>query len=123
MIRALESIRHNKVFYKKGALLEGLAEGDASRLVKLGSAEYIVTPEEELAIQTAKSSKVQEIDPALFEELRGTLDEEFNAEELMREAKSVGVDLMGATTKKAVIEAIIQQGKAELLLEDDPDDV
>ncbi|BAQ11452.1 hypothetical protein OXB_2982 [Bacillus sp. OxB-1] len=121
MIRALEPIRHNQIDYKKGALIDGLSEEDVRRLVNLKSAEYVISPDEEIKIQhTAKDKKA--IDPQLFEELRAALDEEYNAEELAREAKAVGVDLAGTTTKKSVIEAIINQGKADDLLEDESND-
>lgn len=121
MIRALEPIRHNKIEYRKNAIIEGLSASDAKRLVELQSAEYIISPEEELKVQQTKET-TKKIDPQHFEELRVALDEEYNAEELTREAKAVGVDLAGATTKKAVIEAIINQGKTDELLEDDSDD-
>lgn len=120
MIRALETIRHNKTVYQKGSLLDGLADGEAKRLVNLKAAEYVISPDEELNIQTARQEL--KIDAELFEEYRAALDEEYNAEELSREAKEVGVDLTGATTKKAMIAAIINQGKADELLEDDSDE-
>lgn len=118
MIRALEAIRHNSIDYKKGDLVKGLLADEAKRLVNLKSAEYVISPDEELQIQEAKQAS-KKIDPALFEELRNALDEEYNAEELKREAKAIDVDLTGATTKAAIIEAIINQGKADELLEDD----
>lgn len=121
MIRALEAIRHNSVDYRKGDLVEGLLPEEAKRLVDLKSAVYVISPDEELKIQSAKQTP-KTIAPELFEELRAALDDEYNAEELSREAKAIGVDLTGATTKKAVIEAIINQGKADELLEDEPND-
>lgn len=120
MIRALEAIRHNKTDYRKNAIIKGLSELDAKRLVELKSAVYVISPEEEMQIQQTEKSSVK-VDPQLFEELRSSLDTEYNSEELSREAKEVGVDLTGATTKKAVIEAIINQGKADALLEDEQD--
>ncbi|ARK25998.1 hypothetical protein SporoP37_15840 [Sporosarcina sp. P37] len=120
MIRAMENIRHNQEVFKKGSLIDGLSSDEAKRLVALKSAEYVISPEEELDIQTAKTEI--NIDPELFEELRAALDEEYNAEELSREAKAAGVDLTGTTTKKAVIEAIIRQGKADDLLEEASDE-
>lgn len=121
MIRALEAIRHNSVDYRKGDLVEGLSGDEAKRLVNLKSAVYVISPDEELKIQSAKELP-KTIAPELFEELRVALDDEYNAEELSREAKAIGVDLTGATTKKAVIEAIINQGKADELLEDEQND-
>lgn len=120
MIRALEPIRHNKIEYRKDAIIKGLSESEAKRLVGLKSAVYVISPEEEMEIQQTEKS-IDKIDPQLFEELRVALDDEYNAEELSREAKAVGVDLTGATTKKAVIESIINQGKADELLEDESD--
>ncbi|MBG9479411.1 hypothetical protein [Lysinibacillus sphaericus] len=118
MIRAKHTIRHNNVAYKKGAIIEGLTENEADRLVRLKSAEYVISPEEEMKKQQV-AKDVKEIQSELFEELRKALDEEFNAEELKREAKEVGVDLTGLTRKDDIIEAIIRQGKADELLEDD----
>ena len=118
MIRARFTIRHDEESYKKGDLIKGLSAKEELRLVALNAAEYIISPEEELKIQVA-TGEVKPIDPVLFEELRKALDEEYNAEELTREARDVGVDLAGATTKKAVIEAVINQGKADELLEDE----
>lgn len=118
MIRALETIRHNKVTYNKGAIISDLTKVSEKRLVSLKSAEYVITPEEEMKIQVAKGES-KTIDPQLFEELRSDLDAEYNADELKREAKEVGVDLTGARTKDEVIAAIINQGKADELLEDE----
>lgn len=118
MIRALETIRHNKVTYQKGTVISELKEQDEKRLVALKSAEYVISPEEEQKIQNADGES-KTIDPAVFEELRAALDDEYNAEELKREAKEVGVDLTGATNKPEVIAAIINQGKADELLEDE----
>lgn len=118
MIRAKHAIRHNDVVYKKGAIIEGLTESEAERLVRLKSAEYVISPEEELKKQQV-ANDVKEIPSEVFEELRVALDEEYNAEELKREAGEVGVDLTGLTRKGDIIEAIIRQGKADELLEDD----
>lgn len=118
MIRAKHAIRHNDVAYKKGAIIAGLTEFEAERLVRLKSAEYVISPEEEMKKQQV-TDDVKVIPPEVFEELRVALDEEYNAEELKREAKEVGVDLTGLTRKDDIIEAIIKQGKADELLEDD----
>lgn len=117
MIRAKHPIRHNDVEYKKGTIIEGLTESEAERLVRLKSAEYVISPEEEMKKQQVANNV--EIPNELFEELRKALDEEYNAEELKREAKDVGVDLTGLTRKDDIIEAIIRQGKADELLEED----
>lgn len=118
MIRALHCIRHDGVQYKKGALIEGLTAKAAQRLVDIKAAEYVVSPEEEL-----KKQKVQApppvVTPEQFAEYAKDLDELYNADELKREAKEVGVDLTGITKKEDVIAAIINQGKADELLEDD----
>src|SRR5690606_15285569 len=116
MIRAKHNIRHNGVTYKKGAILDGLKPEEEERLVVLKAAEYIISPSDELKKQQVKGDKV-EISPTEFEELRVALDEEYNAEELKRAAKEVGVDLTGASTKAEVIAAIINQNKADELLE------
>lgn len=121
MIRAKFTIRHDEEVYKKGDLIKGLSAKEEKRLVELNAAEYIISPEEELRVQQVSEPIV--ISPELFEELRVALDEEYNAEELKREAKAIDVDLTGATTKGAIIEAIINQGKADELLEDgEPND-
>lgn len=118
MIRAKHPIRHNDVEYKKGTIIEGLTKSEAERLVRLKSAEYVISPEEEMKKQQV-AEDVKVIPPDEFEELRSALDELYNAEELKRVAKEVGVDLTGLTKKEPIIEAIIKQGKADLLLEDD----
>lgn len=118
MIRAKHPIRHNGKQFLKGAIIEGLTAAEANRLVTLKSAEYILSPEEELAKQKAAGQSVT-ITSEQFEELRAALDDEYNAEELTRAAKDVGVDLTGVKGKAATIEAIIHQGKADELLEDD----
>lgn len=118
MIRAKHPIRHNNVEYKKGSIIDGLKKSEAERLVRLNSAEYVISPEEELKKQQV-ANDVKVIPPDVFEEFRSALDDEYNAEELKREAKEVGVDLTGLTRKDDIIEAIIRQGKADLLLEDD----
>lgn len=118
MIRALHCIRHDDKSYKKGALIDGLTKTAEQRLVDLKAAEFVITPEEELQKQ-----KVQAPAPKYtseeFEELAKDLDDNYNAEDLKRAAKEVGVDLSGTSKKDEVIEAIINQGKADELLEDD----
>lgn len=118
MIRAKHPIRHNDVVYKKGDLIVGLSSSEFERLVRLKSAEYVISPEEEMKKQQV-AEDVKVIPPDEFEELRTALDELYNAEELKRVAKEVGVDLTGLTKKEPIIEAIIIQGKADELLEDD----
>lgn len=121
MIRAKHNIRHDGVAYKKGAIIEGLTKDENERLVKLKAAEFIITPQEELQKQKVKNS-FKEIPPEQFEELRAALDDLYNAEELKREAVEAGVDLTDATRKAEVIAAIINQGKADELLEDEDND-
>lgn len=121
MIRAKHVIRHNNIKYKKGSIIDGLTEKEEKRLVFLKAADYVISPEEEMKKQQV-ANDVKVIPPELFEELRVALDEEYNAEELKREAKEVGVDLTGLTRKDDIIEAIIKQGKADELLEDDTDE-
>jgi len=106
MIRAKHPILHNNVAYPKGDIIEGLTKSEEERLVRLKSAEYVISPEEELRKQIV-ANDVKVIPPELFEEYAKALDEEYNAEELKREAKEV---------------AIIKQGKADELLEDDSDE-
>ncbi|MER2089519.1 MAG: hypothetical protein ABS920_07265 [Sporosarcina sp.] len=118
MIRAKHNIRHDGVSYKKGAIIEGLSKDENERLVKLKAAEFIITPQEELQKQRVKND-FKEIPPEHFEELRAALDDLYNADELKREAIDAGVDLTGITRKPDVIAAIINQGKADELLEDD----
>jgi len=121
MLRAKHPIRHNDVEYKKGAIIDGLTKLEEQRLVRLKSAEYVITPEEEMKKQqVANEAKV--IPPDVFKELQEALDQEYNAEELKRDAKKVGVDLTGLTRKDEIIDAVILQGKADKLLEDDHDE-
>lgn len=121
MIRAKHPIRHDGVEYKKGAILSGLTKEAEQRLVTLKSAEFIITAEEELQQQQV-SGDAFTIPPEQFEELSSALKELYNADDLKREAKDVGVDLTGITRRDDVIAAIINQGKADELLEDeDPD--
>lgn len=121
MIRAKHTIRHDGVEYKKGAILKGLTGAAEKRLVTLKSAEYVITPEEELQQQQV-SGNAFSIPPEQFEELSAELDDLYNAEELKKAAIEVGVDLSGVTRKSDVIAAIINQGKADELLEDDEQD-
>lgn len=118
MIRAKHAIRHDGVEYKKGAILKGLSELAEKRLVSLKSAEYVISPEEELQQQHV-SGEAFSIPPEQFEELSAELDDLYNAEELKKAAIEVGVDLTGVTRKSDVIAAIINQGKADELLEDE----
>lgn len=120
MIRAKHTIRHDGVEYQKGAILKGLTEAAKKRLVTLKSAEYVITPEEELQQQQVSGTAFS-IPPEQFEELSAELDDLYNAEELKKAAVEVGVDLTGVTRKSDVITAIINQGKADELLEDDED--
>ncbi|WP_342471633.1 hypothetical protein MHH70_12510 [Metasolibacillus sp. FSL H7-0170] len=119
MIRAKHNIRHDGVTYLKGAIIEGLTKEDSERLVKLKAAEFVITPQEELRKQKIDNNS-HEIPPELFEELSAELDDLYNADELKRAATEVGVDLTGISRKSDVIAAIINQGKADELLEDDP---
>lgn len=120
MIRAKHTIRHDGVEYKKGAIISGLTKAAEQRLVTLKSAEFIISPEEELQQQQV-SGQAFSIPPEQFEELSAELDDLYNAEELKKSAIEVGVDLTGVTRKSDVIAAIINQGKADELLEDDED--
>lgn len=120
MIRAKHTIRHDGVEYEKGAILKGLTGAAEKRLVTLKSAEYVITPEEELQQQQVSGTAFS-IPPEQFEELSAELDDLYNAEELKKAAIEVGVDLSGVSRKSDVIAAIINQGKADELLEDDPD--
>ena len=117
MIRAKHTIRHDGIEFKKGAILKGLTEAAEKRLVSLKSAEYLITPEEELQQQQV-SDNAFTIPPEQFEEFSAELDDLYNAEELKKAAVEVGVDLSGVTRKSDVIAAIINQGKADELLED-----
>lgn len=118
MIRAKHTIRHNNVEYKNGAIIDGLSEKDEHRLVTLKSAEYVLSPQEEIQKQRI-ANEVVTIGAEEFNELQAALDENYNAEELKKAAKEVGVDLTGLTRKDDIIEAVINQGKADELLEDE----
>ena len=120
MIRAKHPIRHDGVEYKKGAILKGLTDAAEKRLVSLKSAEYVITPEEELQ-QQQLSGEAFSISLEQFEEWASALKELYNADDLKREAKDVGVDLTGISRRDDVIAAIINQGKADELLEDEED--
>lgn len=118
MIRSKHSIRHNGVDYIKGAILNGLTAAEEKRLVSLKSAEYVLSPDEELQKQQV-SGQAFSVPPEQFDELSTALDDLYNAEELKRSAVEVGVDITGISRKTDVIAAIINQGKADELLEDD----
>lgn len=120
MIRAKHPIRHNGKQYKKGAILDGLTAKEEKRLVTLKSAEYIISPEEELQQQKVSGQAIT-IPQEKFDELSTALNSLYNADELKREALDVGVDLTGVTRKDDVIAAIINLGKSDELLEDDED--
>lgn len=113
-IRALERIRHSGRIYTAGDIIHNLTDGEKERLIELKSAEVVETFSE-------VTNAVQEIDvdPELFKELKKDLDENFNADDLKREAKNVGVEFDSKDTKDKVMEAIIKQGKVDLLLEED----
>lgn len=113
-IRALESVRHSGVLYKTGDVIHGITASEKERLLKLKSAEKVETFEEVAAVV-----QENEIDPALFKELRDDLDANYNAEELKRAAKDAGVEFESSDIKEKVMEAIIKQGKVDLLLEDE----
>lgn len=117
MIRAKSNIRHNGVTFKKGALIKGLNTAEEKRLITLNSAEYVISPDEELQQQQVEETIT--VDPEKFEELATDLNELFNADELKKAALDVGVDLTGISKKADIIAAIINQGKADELLEDD----
>lgn len=117
MIRAKHNIRHSGVTYKKGTIIDGLTKAEEERLVKLKSAEYVISPNEE--IQQQQTQQTANVDPQLFEELRVALDELYNLDDLKRDAIDIGVNLTGVTRKPDVITAIINQGKANELLEDE----
>lgn len=112
-IRALENVRHSGVLYKTGDVIHGITESEKERLLKLKSAEAVETFEDVAAV-------VQEfeVDPVLFKELRDGLDDNYNAEELKRAARDAGVEFELTDIKEKVMEAIIKQGKVDLLLED-----
>lgn len=112
-LRALENIRHSGVNYKPGDILKGLSKKDSERLLFLRSAENVETYAE-------VKNVVQDldVDPELFKELRDDLDANYNADDLKRAAKNAGVQFEPNDTKEKVMEAVIKQGKVELLLED-----
>lgn len=118
MIRALHCIRHDDKSYQKGSLIEGLTAAAMQRLVDIKAAEFVISPEEELQKQKVQAPPPA-VTPEQFEEYAKDLNELYNADELKREAKEVGVDLTGLTKKDEIIAAIINQGKADELLEDD----
>ncbi|MFX3673291.1 MAG: hypothetical protein ACE3JQ_02420 [Paenisporosarcina sp.] len=118
VVRALENIRHSGKTFKAGDVVKGLSKKDEKRLLDLKSVETIITAEE-----VKSTVVVLDVDPVKFKELRDALDENYNADELKRAAKEVKVELdVTDTTKEKVMEAIIKQGKADELLEDDDDD-
>lgn len=112
-LRALESIRHSGVTYKPGDILKGLSKEDSERLLSLRSAEKVETYDD-----VKQVVQQFEVDPELYKELRDDLDANYNADELKRAAKNAGVQFGSNDTKEKVMEAIIKQGKVELLLED-----
>lgn len=113
-IKATESIRHSGRQFKSGDLIKGLNAEDEKRLLDLKSAEKVFTDQE---IENTVTENP--VDPKVFAELSKDLDENFNAEELKREAKNAGVQFETNATKTQVIEAVIKQDKVSLLLEED----
>lgn len=112
-IRALEQIRHSGMTYMPGDIVKGLTESEKKRLLSLQSAERVETfSDVEEVVQEV------EVDAELFKELRDDLDANYNADELKRAAKNAGVQFDPKDTKEKVMEAVIKQGKVELLLED-----
>lgn len=113
-IKALESIRHSGMVYEPGDIVRGLSVDEKERLLALKSAERVET-----IAEVEETVQEVDVDPVLFKELRDALDENYNAEELKRSAKDVGVQFDNKDTKEKVMEAIIKQGKTNLLLEED----
>lgn len=112
-IKALETIRYNGYSYKPGDLIKGLPEDEKKRLLRLKSAEKIITSDDIEEVVTTV-----EVDNEVYEELYTALDENYNVEDLKRSAKATGVQFDVKDVKKDVIDAIIKQGKTDHLLED-----
>lgn len=121
MIRAKHTIRHDGITYKKGALIKGLKEDVSKRLVEIKAAEFVVTPDEELNMQLANNTPKFEVSPEIFEDLSRDLNDLYNVDDLKKAAVEVGVNLTGVSKKADIIAAIINQGKANELIEDDED--
>lgn len=114
MLRVLNTINHSGTVYKAGDIIKGLSEKESERLLRLRAVEKVVT-EKEIEQKVNKF----EVDPDVFKELRDALDENYNADELKAAAREVGVQFESNATKEKVMEAIITQGKADELLEDE----
>ncbi|MEX3625840.1 hypothetical protein [Viridibacillus arvi] len=118
-IEALEMIRHNNEKYPKGSILS-LADNEEARLIKLKAAKPVITAEKVQIPAPAPALKT--IDDDLFNELKDALEENYNRADLAREAKKAGVIFETDALKNDIIEAVILQGKADELLEDEEDD-
>lgn len=109
-IVAKEWIRHSGKLFKSGDAIDGLTPQEEDRLISLDSAFRPID-------YSKKASEVEiEVDKDYFSKYNKLLDSSFDAESLQKVAKKCGVSLQ-STRKKDVIEAIIKQGKAELILE------
>lgn len=97
---ALETIRHNGAVYKPGDSLEKLTKKEEKRLVELKSAEY----------KDAKPPSPEEL-------LAKELDKKYNRNPLAEAAVAASVEFSEDATKAVLIAAIIEQGKAEELLQ------
>lgn len=98
-----------------------LPELSAKALINEGKAEE-VTPDENTADALKKREGQEPQEPPLpdpaeeVEKIRKALDDQYKLEDLKPAAQEAGVDFAYDVTKKSLIAAIIEQGKAQALL-------
>lgn len=111
-------LRHNGVRFLDGDIIEveQLDDVHAKRLLGMGAiVEVAVDDTEEVIVAVAASGEamVQSDD----EPVEVTLDVNFSHQELVDDAKELGLDFRGNISKKALIELIIEKGQEQHFLD------
>lgn len=112
MIQAIERIRHNGETYEPGEKINKITEKEAQRLVDLGVAFFIG---ENYEVEAA--DKPEEVEPV--EDQGINIEEELESidySDLKELAKEVGLEFAGNISKKNLIALIIEENKAEDIL-------
>lgn len=111
-------LRHNGVRFLDGDIIEAeqLDAVHAKRLLAIGAiAEVAVDDTEKVVVAVAANGEatVQSDD----EPVEVTLDVNFSHQELVDDAKELGLDFRGNISKKALIELIIEKGQEQHFLD------
>lgn len=112
VIQAIERIRHNGETYEPGEKINKITEKEAQRLVDLGVAFFIG---ENYEVEAA--DKPEEVEPV--EDQGINIEEELESidySDLKELAKEVGLEFAGNISKKNLIALIIEENKAEDIL-------